>query len=189
MRIKILTVAVILALLSLPEPARSSTDVPNEVNVGCEAVSVALTALGGYAIGAPFGGFASAMTVAVTSRYGLAGMTAGCVNYYRSLQNVKENFDYNRFVETVCGGSPYACPNGFNSMGQFPGTPHGCDTFIVCNVPLAVRQNASLTVNDLINAGTFVDLSRRSGFWEFNRYGYLVGLTSIGGGGDYLDPR
>lgn len=189
MNVKVITAAMILAFFSLPESARASTGVPNEVNVGCEAVSVALTALGGYAIGAPFGGFASAMSTAVTSRYGLAGMTAGCVNYYLSLKHQKDTFDYNKFVDTVCGGNPYACPNGFNSMGRFPNTPNGCDTFIVCNVALAVRQNASLTVQDLINAGTFVDLSRRSGFWEFTRYGYLVGITPIGGGGDYLDPR
>lgn len=189
MKARMLMVTVILAFFALPDSARASTGVPNEVNVGCEAVSVALTALGGYAMGAPFGGLASAVTVAVTSRYGLAGMTAGCVNYYRALQHQKDNFDYNRFVETVCGGNPYGCPNGLNSMGQFPNSPHGCNMFIMCNVALAVRQNATLNVQDLINAGTFVDLSRRSGFWEFTRYGYLVGITSIGGGGDYLDPR
>jgi hypothetical protein len=168
--------ALLACALAAPR-ADASSGVPSEVEAGCEAVAVALSALAGYAVGAPFGNAASAVTIAVTQRYGQAALTASCRDYYKSLADQKDKFNYNEFVGSVCNGNPYSCPNGWNATGSIPGNPSACDFYIVCSVPFAVRSNNSLTVQDIINAGAFVDISYRSGFWEYNNFGYLVGLS------------
>lgn len=188
MKLRMICLTVLLGCCFLLPSAKAHASTPAEVSTGCKAISVALTTLAGYTAGGPFGPAASAVSAAVTMELGSKALAAQCENYYVSLEKQKNNFDYEGFVRTVCGGNPYGCPNGLNSMGSFPDAPRNCEYLVVCNVPLAVRSNASLTVQDLINAGTFVDLSYRAGYWDYQNYGYLVGVTttSIGGGtGDF----
>lgn len=179
MKFGMFSVLALLACVLATPRADASSGVPSEVDAGCEAVAVGLSALAGYAVGRPFGNAATAVTIAVTQRYGQAALTASCRNYYRSLADQKDKFDYNEFVRTVCNGNPYSCPNGFNATSSIPGSPSGCNFYIVCSVPFAVRSNNSLTVQDIINAGAFVDISHRSGFWDYSNFGYLVGVTGV----------
>lgn len=183
MKFRMICLAVVLGGSFLLLNAKAHADVPGEVSTGCKAISVALTTLAGYAAGGPFGPAASTVSAAVTMELGSAALAAKCDNYYVSLEKQKNSFDYDRFVRTVCGGNPYACPNGLNSMGSFPDAPQNCDSFIVCNVPLAVKSDTSLTVQDLISAGTFVDLSYQARYWDYQNYGYLVGVTTTSSGG------
>jgi hypothetical protein len=178
MKTRIMVILGVLACLAAIPDARASTG-SDEVDTGCAALGVALGALAGYAVGQPFGPAATAMTVAVSSTYGSAAIAQGCKNYYESLKSQKDKFDYQDFVDTVCGGNPYGCPNGMNVTGSFPDAPAHCDFYIVCNIALAVGSDASLTVQDLISAGTFVDFSYQSGYWDFHNYGYLVGVHDI----------
>jgi hypothetical protein len=185
MKFKTIALAALMGCWVMPGSAAAS--LPGEVSVGCKAVGVALTALAGYSAGAPFGPAAAAMAVAVTDALGSSALAASCENYYVALEKQKTTFDYAHFVEKVCGGNPLACPNGYNAMGQLPGSPGKCDYYIVCTVPHAVRSNASLTARDLIGAGTFLELSRGAGYWDYHRYGYLVGVWNTGTIGDSRD--
>jgi hypothetical protein len=185
MKLRIIAAAVLAGYGLLPGSAAAS--VPGEVSVGCKAVGVALTALAGYTAGAPFGPAATSVTLAVTNAFGSSALAASCENYYVALEKQKNTFDYAGFVDTVCGGNPLACPNGLNAMGQLPGSPGKCNYYITCSVPHAVRSNASLTARDLIGAGTFLELSRSAGYWDYHRYGYLVDVWNTGTIGDSQD--
>lgn len=178
MKTKIMVILSLMVCLAAIPDARASSG-SKDVDAACGALGVALAALGGYAVGKPFGPAATAMTVAVSSNYGSAALAEGCKNYYKALKSQKDNFDYQDFVDKVCGGDPYGCPNGLNAMGGFPDAPANCDYYIVCNIALAVRPDGSLVVNDLISAGTFVDVSYQSGYWDFHNFGYLVGVHDL----------
>lgn len=173
----------LLALLGcwalLPAAHAEDTTVPAEVDKGCAAVAEGISFLTGYAAGLPFGDFGTALSVHISTKYGPAVLSQKCKNYYKSLERQKDRFDYARFVETVCGGNPMTCPNGWNTMGNVPGDPMDCIMYEVCNIGLAVRPDASLTVQDMLNAGAFIDLSYRSGYWDFANFGYLVGISGI----------
>lgn len=187
MKLRLTMLVAVTALCIMLQSGKANADVPGDVTTGCKAVGLALSALGGYLVGRPFGAAAISMATAVTNGLGSEALSAKCENYYLSLERQKDEFDYEKFVKDVCGGNPLACPNGFNSMGQLPTSPKNCSAYIVCSVPHAIRANLSLTVNDLINAGTFVDLSRQAGYWDYHRYGHLVGVVSPVGFGDLRD--
>lgn len=180
MKFRMICVVAVMGLCMMLQTGKANANVPGEVTTGCKAVGLALSALGGYAVGKPFGPAAISMATAVTGGLGAAALSEKCENYYLSLQRQMDNFDYERFVKEVCGGNPMACPNGYNSMGSLPTSPSNCSTYVVCSVPHVVGPLQSLTVNDLISAGTFVDLSYRAGYWDYHRYGHLVGVVSPG---------
>ena len=154
-------------------------EVPEDAEKGCEAVAEGLAFLGGTAVGAPFGTVAAGLSAHIATRFGADTLNKKCKNYYKSLADQKDRFDYNEFVQTVCSGNPMTCPNGWNVSGDLPHDPRKCHMYEVCNISLAVRSGASLTVQDIINAGTFIDLSYGFGFWDYENYGYLVGVTGI----------
>jgi hypothetical protein len=186
MKYRMICLVAVTGLCMMLQSGMASADTPEGVTKGCKAVGLALSALGGYVVGQPFGPAAISMTTAVTVGLGTDALSAKCEDYYRALERQKDSFDYEEFVANVCGGNPLACPNGYNSMGDLPMTPVDCSTFIVCSVPLVVGDNVSLTVNDLINGGTFVDLSYQAGYWDYHRYGHLVGVVSSFDSGEYL---
>lgn len=162
-------------------PAAQAEDatVPQEVDRGCAAVAEGISFLTGYTLGQSFGDFGAALGVHLSTKYGPTVLSQKCKNYYKSLEKQKDRFDYARFVETVCGGNPMTCPNGWNTMGNLPGGPMDCHMYEVCNIALAVRSDASLTVQDMLNAGAFIDLSYRARYWDFGNFGYLVGVSGI----------
>lgn len=186
MKLRMIVLAGVTGVCMMLQSGKANAEVPGEVTTGCKAVGLALSALGGYLVGKPFGPAAVTMASTVTANLGTAALSERCENYYKSLERQRDDFDYERFVREVCGGNPLNCPNGYNSMGQLPNLPTKCSTYIVCSVPHVVGSNVSLTVNDLINAGTFVDLSYQTGYWDYHRYGHLVGVvSSVGSGGLY----
>jgi hypothetical protein len=154
-------------------------EVPEDAQKGCAAVAESLAFLGGTAVGAPFGTVAAGLGAHIATRFGSDALGKKCQNYYKSLEKQKEFFDYPEFVEIVCNGNPMTCPNGYNIPGDLPHDPRRCDTYVVCNISLAVRPDASLTVQDILNAGTFFDLSYGVGYWDYVNYGHLVGVTGI----------
>lgn len=164
----------LLAFFAILAPkAHASTGV-GEVDAGCEVVAFSLSLLGGYALGAPFGTAAATLTAGLAERFGSSSLSASCRNYYRSLERIKNEFDYDTFVRTVCNGNPYACPNGLNSFGDLPQHPASCAYYIVCTVALAVKPaDLSLSVKDIINAGYFVDISNSLGYWDVALFGSI----------------
>jgi hypothetical protein len=181
MRMKIMSLVGLLAIVALAPPAKAQTASSEDP---CEAVASFLGPISGAIVAAPWittgwGGIFAVGMAGLGDRYSTPAISRGCQNYLNSWQR-QTNFNYNEFVRTICNGSPYTCPNGWNSMGSFPGSPRDCHMFIACMLPLAIRSDGSLSVLDLINAGTFVDISSRSGYWEFARYGYLLGLAPVG---------
>jgi hypothetical protein len=187
MKLRMICLVAVTGLGMMLQPGKANADTSGDVTTGCKAVGLALSALGGYLVGQPFGPAAISMASAVTVGLGSDALAAKCENYYESLERQKDSFDYQQFVDDVCGGNPLACPNGYNSMGDLPTTPVECSTYVVCSVPHVVGPYQSLTVNDLISAGTFVDLSYQAGYWDYYRYGHLVGVVSPLGVGDLQD--
>jgi hypothetical protein len=181
MRMKIMSLVGLLAIVAFAPQARAQTASSEDA---CEAVASFLGPVSGAIVAAPWitsgwGSVFAAGMAGLGNRFSSPAISRGCQNYLNSWQQ-QTNFNYNEFVRTICNGNPYGCPNGWNSMGSFPGTPRDCSKFIACMLPLAIRPDGSLSVQDLINAGTFVDISSRSGYWEFSRYGYLVGHSPVG---------
>lgn len=150
--------------------------VPEDVDTACAAVAEGISFFGGYLAGLGFGDMGKALSVHIATKYGPDAVKKRCKDYYRSLEDQKNSFDYNEFVRDVCGGNPLTCPNGWNALGGLPDRPQDCRMYVVCNLSLAVRSDNSLSVQDMLNAGAFIDLSHRSGYWDYANYGYLVGI-------------
>jgi hypothetical protein len=182
-------VAVVLGALAcapLASADEGEAEVPDDVATGCAVVSETLSFLTGYWVGKGFGEFGKALGAHLATKFGPDAMNKRCKEYYKQLEHTKDTFDYNDFVETVCGGNPYACPNGWDPLGRLPDNPYDCHTYVVCNLSLAVAADNSVSVRDMLNAGAFIDLSYRSGYWDFGNFGYLVGVS---GTRDQLDIR
>lgn len=180
MKFRMIAALALLGGLSVFSAAQAEEqEVPEDAEKGCEAVAEGLSFLGGYSIGAPFGSVAAGLGAHIATRFGADALNKKCKNYYKSLERQKDRFDYAKFVQTVCGGNPMNCPNGWNVAGDLPHDPHRCYMYTVCNISLAVRSDASLTVQDILNAGTFIDLSYGAGYWDYENYGHLVGVTGI----------
>jgi hypothetical protein len=122
--------------------------------------------------------WAAAGVAAVGHELGSTPIQKACDNYFSYFRTA--SIDYESFVEDHCGGNPLMCPNGYNTTGGLPPDPEDCETLIVCSFALAVRYDGSLSVQDVLNAGAFVDISVRSGYWDYYNYGYLVGLPPLG---------
>lgn len=161
---------------STAQAAEDEEPVPGDVETACAAVAEGISFFGGYLAGLPFGDLGKALSVHIATKFGPAAVNESCKNYYRSLEKQMEEFDYDEFVREVCGGNPLTCPNGWNAMDRLPGTPWDCHMYIVCNLSLAVRSDNSVSVQDLLNAAAFIDLSRRAGYWDYANFGYLVGI-------------
>lgn len=158
------------------QAADDEESVPEDVATACSAVAEGISFFGGYLAGIPFGDIGKALTVHIATKFGPDAVNKRCKDYYRSLEEEKDSFDYNEFVREVCGGNPLTCPNGWDAMSRLPGSPWDCHMYIVCNLSLAVRSDNSVSVQDLLNAGAFIDLSRRAGYWDYANFGYLVGV-------------
>lgn len=172
--------AVLLGMLACAPIASADNgedSVPEDVATGCRVVAEGLSFITGYLVGKEFGDFGKALTVHLATKFGPDAVNKRCKDYYRSLEDEKNNFDYNRFVETVCNGNPYTCPNGWNALSHLPGRPRDCYMYTVCNISLAVASDNSLSVKDMLNAGAFIDLSFRRGYWDYDNFGYLVGVS------------
>ena len=180
MKQRIWQAALLLGMLACA-PVASASDgeepVPNDVATGCRVVAEGLSFITGYLVGKEFGDFGTALSVHLATKFGPDAVNSRCQDYYRSLEEEKNNFDYGRFVETVCKGNPYACPNGWNALSHLPQSPRDCYMYTVCNISLAVASDNSLSVRDMLNAGAFIDLSYRSGYWDYDNFGYLVGVS------------
>ena len=171
--------ALLLGVTSASQGAAAETPeepVPGDVEAGCAAVAEGISFFSGYLAGLSFGDMGKALTLHIATKYGPEAVNQKCKDYYRSLEKQKNEFDYNEFVRDVCGGNPMTCPNGWNAMNRLPGNPYDCQMYIVCNLSLAVRSDNSLSVQDMLNAGAFIDLSRRAGYWDYANFGYLVGI-------------
>ena len=182
MKQRIWQAALLLGMLMcapLASHANEEEPVPQDVATGCRVVAEGLSFITGYLVGKEFGDFGTALSVHLATKFGPDAVNRRCQDYYRSLEDEKNNFDYQRFVETVCKGNPYACPNGWNALSQLPGSPHDCHRYTVCNISLAVASDNSLSVKDMLNAGAFIDLSYRSGYWDYENFGYLVGVSGM----------
>lgn len=166
-----------LACAPLASADEEETSVPEDVEKGCAAVAEAISFVTGYVVGKGFGDFGKALSVHLATKYGPDAVNKRCKEYYKSLEDQKDNFDYNHFVETVCNGNPYACPNGWNALSGLPQHPRDCYMYTVCNLSLAVASDNSLSVQDMLNAGAFIDLSHRRGHWDYENFGYLVGVS------------
>ncbi|NHA15995.1 hypothetical protein [Thioalkalivibrio sp. XN279] len=178
---------VLLGMLACAPIASADTEedpVPEDVATGCRVVAEGLSFITGYLVGKEFGDFGKALSVHLATKFGPDAVNKRCKDYYRSLEEEKENFDYNRFVDTVCNGNPLACPNGWNALSHLPGTPRDCYMYTVCNLSLAVASDNSLSVKDMLNAGAFIDLSHRRGYWDYDNFGYLVGVSGTKSLGD-----
>lgn len=167
-----------LAGWSTAHAAEEEEPVPGDVETACKAVAEAISFVGGYLAGMSFGDIGKALGAHIATKYGPDAVNKRCKNYYRSLEEEKNSFDYNEFVRDVCGGNPLTCPNGWNALSWLPGRPQDCRMYIVCNLSLAVRSDNSLSVQDMLNSGAFIDLSHRVGYWDYSSFGYLVGIES-----------
>lgn len=178
MKLRIACLMGVLAGFVFSPPAQAADD---DIDVGCDAVATFLGPASGAIFGVPLAGsgwgavFAAGMA-SLGSKYASPPIASGCKNYLENWSK-RTDFNYESFVSTICGGNPFACPNGWNAMGPLPDRPQDCSKLVVCNFAFAVRTDGSLSVQDIINAGTFVELSRYAGYWDFERYGYLVGVT------------
>lgn len=166
-----------LACAPLVSANEEEATVPEDVEAGCSVVAESVSFLTGYLIGKSFGDFGKALSVHLATKFGPDAVNKRCKDYYKSLEDETRNFDYDRFVRDVCGGNPYTCPNGWNAMARLPGNPYDCHMYIVCNISLAVASDNSLSVQDMLNAGAFIDLSYRRGYWDYENFGYLVGVA------------
>lgn len=158
------------------QAAEGEAQVPEDVETACAAVAEGISFFGGYLAGMPFGDMGKALAVHIATKFGPDAVNKKCKDYYKSLEAQKDAFDYNDFVRDVCGGNPLTCPNGWNAMNRLPGSPYDCHMYIVCNISLAVASDNSLSVQDMLSAGAFIDLSRRAGYWDYANFGYLVGV-------------
>jgi len=172
-------VLVMLGVLACAPVASADEEesVPEDVETGCAVVAESISFLAGYFIGKGFGDFGTALSVHLATKFGPDAVNQRCKDYYKSLEDEKNNFDYNDFVEKICNGNPYACPNGWNSLSRLPQDPYDCYMYVVCNLSLAVASDNSLSVQDMLNAGAFIDLSYRRGYWDYENFGYLVGVS------------
>jgi hypothetical protein len=178
----------LLGMLAWAPIASADTEeesVPDDVAAACKVVAEGVSFVTGYVVGKGFGDFGKALTVHLATKYGPDAVNKRCKQYYKSLEDEKNAFDYKNFVDTVCNGNPYTCPNGWNAMSRLPGSPYDCHMYTVCNLSLAVASDNSLSVKDMLNAGAFIDLSYRSGYWDFENFGYLVGVTGPGSGSSF----
>lgn len=167
--------------VAVPQPARAQT-------VYCEMVGAAIGAAIGYSVGGPIGGAWQAASSAAAAVGGSAAFSGRCE---RSLQDFIDYYDenpidYDAFVRDECGGNPLTCPGNYNNPNDpYAEWPQNCYGLVVsCAMPLPRSPYGTsftgMSVNDLLDAMTFLGISRSNGYWATDNYGYLVGIDNPG---------
>lgn len=151
----------------------------------CDTVSVFIGGAAGAGIGASANLAISAGLGAVGAQLGDSVLSGRC---QRSLKEFGEYYQKNPvnhidFVRDQCGGNPLNCPGNLNPHNPWQNSPFECWLVINCGAngirdPATIGPFNSVSVNDLISAMTFVDISISYGYWATAEYGHLVGLES-----------
>lgn len=158
----------------------------------CDTVSTFIGAAAGAGIGASVNAAVSAGLAAVGANFGDSVLSERC---QRSLEEFGEYYRNNpvnhiTFVRDHCDGNPLNCPGNLNIHDPWHDFPSNCQVLLTCGAqatrdPATTGPFNSISVNDLINGMTFVDISISYGYWATADYGYLVGLD---GGYNNYEP-
>lgn len=151
--------------------------------VPCDMVTAGIGAVVGGALGAPLGPNAQLFAAAAGAAGSQAAFAEKC---NKSLEDLIDHYiehpiDYDEFVRIYCNSNPLNCPNDLNPYSPWTSQPWGCGSLLVQCAMFVIRGPGgqgpftSVSVNDILDAMTFVGISLGYGHWASD-YGYLVGV-------------